>query len=224
MTDRTTDTLQRTMKAIVDSAPEAPDIPVISSTRRRSPLLALSGAFTLVLLLGAIAFILGGIEPERDQLTGPSIPEASTVADSGDLGGDGPYFRIDDPSWTLDYAWEPDNADGASFIQYENGDKQIAITTGTVAEEAMLVIEMVGSEVVSAEDATITKFLWDEGVSFAWRTSNQLPVVVTFKQMSLDDAEKAAALLKSMDQATFADMLATNPWPSTTFGFAPDSP
>jgi hypothetical protein len=215
------------MKAIVDSAPEAPDIPATQVARRRSPLLALSGAFALVLLLGAIAYIVGGIEPEPDPLTGPSIPEGSTVAESVGLvgvGGDGPYFSIDDPSWTLDYAWEPDNADGASFILYENGHKQIAITTGSVAEEDLLGIEMVDSEVVSAEDASITKFLWNEGVSFAWRTSNQLPVVITFRQMSLDDAENAAGLLKSIHQATFADMLVSNPWTPTTLGSAPDSP
>lgn len=82
MTDRTTDALQRTMKAIVQSAPEAPDIPDAGASqrvRRHSPLLAAGGAFALVMLLGVVAFIVSGLEPDRGQLVGPFLDTPTTL-------------------------------------------------------------------------------------------------------------------------------------------------
>ena len=56
MSDPTTDTLRRTMQAIVASAPEAPDLstePGREAARRPRPLLVMAGAFAFVLLIGA---------------------------------------------------------------------------------------------------------------------------------------------------------------------------
>ncbi len=61
MSDQTTDALRRTMKAIVDVAPEAPDVsavPVGSRAHRRSPVLAAAGGFALVLIVGSLTLIV----------------------------------------------------------------------------------------------------------------------------------------------------------------------
>lgn len=81
MTDRTTDTLHQTMKAIVDSAPEAPDLPIARKPvriRRHSPLLAAGGAFALVMLLGALAFVITSLGSDRGELVSPSVVDTPT--------------------------------------------------------------------------------------------------------------------------------------------------
>ena len=64
MSEPTTETLRRTMQAIVGAAPEAPDIDtakIPTTSRRTSPVLVMAGAFAFVLLVGAVTslFVLG---------------------------------------------------------------------------------------------------------------------------------------------------------------------
>lgn len=67
MTNRTDEALRRTMTAIVDSAPEAPDMPVARATvvrnRAWAPRLAAASAFALVLIVG-----IGIALTSRDQV------------------------------------------------------------------------------------------------------------------------------------------------------------
>jgi len=61
MSDPTTETLRRTMQAIVAAAPEAPDLEHVTeqkTARRSRPVLVMAGAFALVLLVGALTSLV----------------------------------------------------------------------------------------------------------------------------------------------------------------------
>jgi hypothetical protein len=135
--------------------------------------------------------------------------------DPGAVGGDGPYFAVDDPDWTLDYAWQIANGDGSSFVLYKNGDRQVSTMTGEVAEEAIAEMGEFDGNKVDA-DRPVDVYQWTEGVSYVWETSDGTPVVVTFGQMTIDDASNLTNAVISIDEETFADMVATNPFTPTT--------
>jgi hypothetical protein len=65
MTDQTTEALRKTMAAIVDVAPDAPELPTVraavSPARRWTPTLIAAAAFVVVLILGVGTVILTGL-------------------------------------------------------------------------------------------------------------------------------------------------------------------
>jgi hypothetical protein len=138
----------------------------------------------------------------------PSGPQA--------IGGDGPYFAVDAPEWTLDYAWRIAAGDGSSFILYKNGDRQISTMTGEVAEEAISEIHALDASNLDSGDPGVDVYRWSEGVSYVWETSDGTAAVVTFGQMTLDDAETLTDSLIAIEDETFADMVATRPFSPTT--------
>ncbi|MEA2024379.1 MAG: hypothetical protein U9N79_08845 [Actinomycetota bacterium] len=88
MTNRTDEALRRTMTAIIDSAPEAPDMPVAPATVARTgawaPRLAAASAFALVLVVGiGIALTSRGqVDDSRDVMSQATTYE-SIAADLG---------------------------------------------------------------------------------------------------------------------------------------------
>lgn len=117
MTDRTTEALRRTMQAIVDVAPEAPDVAPIRPTPRKpapTPLVAAAAAFVLVLVVGAALAIVTDSAPEADV----AAPESATIVSTVP------------PSTT----WPPTTA-VASGVLY---DTAAAITWGDAVTEALV--------------------------------------------------------------------------------------
>lgn len=81
MSDQTSEVLHKTMKAMVATAPEAPDltaIPTAPATRRRSPMLVAATAFAFVLAVGTFTFFLGG-----DGSTVGAYPAAASAEAQG---------------------------------------------------------------------------------------------------------------------------------------------
>lgn len=95
--------------------------------------------------------------------------------------------------------------------------------TGWVAEDAIENIESNGGGSVTS-DAGVTQYEWRYGLSYVWRTSSGQVVVVTFGQMTPEDAESAITLVKATDNSAFGEMLAENPPTPTTTVTAPDGP
>ena len=183
------------------------------STARRGPILGAMAAFALVTLFAVPALLVPAPDDRADSEAAASPPSA---AGPQVVGGDGPYFAIDDPDWALKYAWRIAAGDGSSFILYENGDRQISTMTGEAAEEAMIQMNELGAPQVDSENLYVDIYQWNEGVSYVWETSDGTSAVVTFGQMNLDGAEELTASLVAIDEETFADMVATNPAPPTT--------
>lgn len=176
------------------STPKARPQP--SGRRPRSVWVAVA-AFAVVLLFGVVGIILTSTQEPVSQSTG--------------IGGEGPYFAIDDASWSLVRA--DDRGDG-SFIGYQSGDRTVTISTGSVAEEEIQIAENTDPDLVSVEDvstdgANVTRYVADEAVAYVWHTSSELPVMATFGSMSLEEAEQAARLMSSINPETFARMVET---------------
>ena len=183
------------------------------SQTRRGPILGAMAAFALVALIAVPALLVPAPDDPADSDAAASPPPA---AGPKVIGGDGPYFAIDDPKWTLDYAWRIAAGDGSSFILYENGDRQISTMTGEAAEEAILQMNELDAPRVERGNMLVDIYQWNEGVSYVWETSDGTSAVVTFGQMSLHEAETLADSVVAIDEETFADMVATNPAPPTT--------
>ena len=98
MSDPTTETLRRTMQAIVAVAPEAPNLDPATepkTARRTRPVLVMASAFALVLLVGAVTslFVLG-----NDRGTVPSGGEGVAATTSIPFGSPFVYGALP-PSW-----------------------------------------------------------------------------------------------------------------------------
>jgi len=73
MTDRTTEALRKAMAAVAGTAPEAPDLPLVSSrpTRRWTPAVITAAAFVVTLVVGGVGLlILGGGSTPRQEVVG----------------------------------------------------------------------------------------------------------------------------------------------------------
>lgn len=169
-----------------------------SGRRPRSVWVAVA-AFAVVLLFGAVGIILTSVEEPALQSTG--------------IGGEGPYFAIDDSAWTLIRA--DDQGDG-SFTGYQNGDRTVTISTGSVAEEEIQIAEnsdpdQVSVDTLSTDGVDVTRYVAEEAVAYVWHTSSELPVMATFGGMSLEESEQAARLVQSIDSEAFARMVESAP-------------
>ncbi len=184
-------------------------------TKRKMVLVAAT-AFVVLAVLAIPGLFLSGIdEPSlSDVAAGPGPSSTSAI------GGDGPFFAVDDPQWTLDYAWQIAPGDGSSFVLYTNGSRQITTMTGEVADEAITQMRELNAESVASDIASVDAYEWNEGVSYVWQTTDGTDVVVTFGQMSLDEAQSLAAEVTSVDEETFVDMVETNPATPTTVATA----
>lgn len=183
------------------------------SQMRRGPILGAMAAFALVALIAVPALLVPVPDDPADTDVAASPPSA---VGQKVVGGDGPYFAIDDPEWALKYAWRIAAGDSSSFILYENGDRQVSTMTGEAAEEAIIQMNELDAPQVDSEDLSVDIYQWNEGVSYVWETSDGTSAVVTFGQMNLDEAEELTAFLVAINEETFADMVATNPAPPTT--------
>lgn len=180
---------------------------------RSGPILAVAAAFVLAALVALPALLL----PAPDDSGEPAVAvDPSQQPGTGAIGGDGPYFIVEDPNWTLDYAWRIAPGDGSSFIIYTNGNRQISTMTAEIAEEAISEIDELDGTKVNNAEKPVDVYQWNEGVSYVWETSDGTPVVITFGQMNIDDAEILTNAVISTDEDTFADMVATNPFTPTT--------
>jgi len=177
---------------------------------RRGPIMAVAAAFVLLALVALPVLLL----PAPDESGVAANPSQSP--EPGAIGGDGPYFGVEDPDWTLDSAWRIALGDGSSFILYKNGNRQISTMTGEAAEEATIEINELDGTKVNNADTSVDVYQWNEGVSYVWETSDGTPVVITFGQMTINDAENLTNAVISIDEKTFADMVATNPVTPTT--------
>jgi len=184
---------------------------------KRKMVLAAATAFVVVAVLAIPGLVLSGInEPSVSDVAAAGPGPSSTNA----IGGDGPFFAVDDPHWTLDYAWQIAPGDGSSFVLYTNGSRQITTMTGQVADEAVTQMRELNAESVASDIASVDVYEWNEGVSYVWQTNDGTDVVVTFGQMSLDEAQSLAAEVTSVDEETFVDMVDTNPATPTTVATA----
>ena len=85
MSDPTTETLRRTMQALVAVTPEAPDLdtePGREAAKRPRPLLVMVGAFAFVLLIGAVTSLVlvgsdRGTTPSGGAVEGTAVTRAS---------------------------------------------------------------------------------------------------------------------------------------------------
>jgi len=190
--------------------------PVRRHQTTRKMVLAAATAFVVVAVLAIPGLLLSGVdEPSvSDVAAGPG------PSSTGAIGGDGPFFAIDDPQWTLDYAWQIAPGDGSSFVLYNNGNRQVTTMTGEVASEAILQMRELNAESVASDIASVDVYEWNEGVSYVWQTTDGTDVVVTFGQMSSDEAQTLAAVVTSVDEETFVDMVETNPATPTTVATA----
>lgn len=70
MTERTTEALRKAMAAVAGTAPEAPDLPLVSSrpARRWTPAVITAAAFVLTLVVGGVGLLIlgGGSTPRQD--------------------------------------------------------------------------------------------------------------------------------------------------------------
>lgn len=199
----------------------------VRSTHRKKagtkgPVLALATAL-LVLAIAAMPGLLLGADSSLAPIGsgayqgGDLVVAGSSIA----LGSDGPHFGIDDPSWVLVDAWRPADDSRGSFIVYENGGAQLSTMTGSVAEEALQEIGESRGEAISEPGTAVTEYVWSGGVSYVWATSDGRAVVITFGQMSPDEAKTTADLLEAIDQAAFAALLVSHPATPTTLAHSP---
>lgn len=186
------------------------------------PVLALATALLVLALAGVPGLLLGTDSSLAPIGNGASQGGDLAVAESSiGLGSDGPYFGIDDPSWVLVDAWRPADGSRGSFILYENDSGQLRTMTGSVAEEALQEIAESRSDAISEPGAAVTEHVWGGGVSYVWATSDGRTVVITFGQMSPDEARTTADLLEAIDQAAFDALLVSHPATPTTLGHTP---
>ena len=127
---------------------------------------------------------------------------------------------VDDPQWTLDYAWQIAPGDGSSFIFYTSGTRQVTTMTGEVADEAIVQMQELDAEPVGSEIDSVDVYEWDEGVSYVWQTTDGTDVVVTFGQMSPVEAQSLTVAVTSIDEGAFADLVQTSPTTPTTVATA----
>ncbi|MCJ7781512.1 MAG: hypothetical protein MUQ27_11875 [Acidimicrobiia bacterium] len=83
MSDRTTEAVHKTMKAMVATAPDAPDIAAVPEApvvRRRSPALAAVAAFAFALVVGSFVFLAGGSDSAVAAYPAAALAEAQGVA------------------------------------------------------------------------------------------------------------------------------------------------
>lgn len=184
------------------------------TTRRM--IIAAATAFVVVAVLAIPSLLLSGTDESNvsDVAAGPG------PSSTGAIGGEGPFFAVDDPQWTLDYAWQIAPGDGSSFVLYTNGTRQISTMTGDVADEAIVQMEELDAEPVASGIDSVNIYEWNEGVSYVWQTTDGTNVVVTFGQMAPAEAQSLTAAVASVGEETFADMVETNPATPTTIGTA----
>ena len=182
----------------------------------RNMVLAAATAFVVVAVLAIPGLLLGGMDK-------PSVSDVAASpgpSSTGAIGGDGPFFAVDDPQWTLDYAWQIAPGDGSSFVLYTNGNRQITTMTGEVADEAIFQMRELDAASVASDIDSVDIYEWNEGVSYVWQTTDGTEVVVTFGQMSPLEAQSLTAAVTSIDEEAFVDMVETNPATPTTVASA----
>lgn len=184
--------------------------------RTRRMVLAAATAFVVVAVLAIPSLLLSGTdEPNVSDVA--AGPEPSST---GAIGGEGPFFAVDDPQWALDYAWQIAPGDGSSFVLYTRGNRQISTMTGEVAHEAIVQMQELDAEPVGSDIDSVDVYEWNEGISYVWQTADGTDVVVTFGQMSPAEAQSLTAAVTSVGEETLADMVETNPATPTTVATA----
>jgi hypothetical protein len=152
-------------------------------------------AFVVVLLIGLPAFLLN-VGSETRFSDNPDSVDTS-VAASG-LGIDGPYFTMDDPTWTLVEAWAVAEEDRSTNSSYSRGDETVRIMTGSVASEILAQTSDSSETPLTFDSAEVTERSSSEGISFIWTTSDGLRVIVTFGQMNRERALEVSTALRPL--------------------------
>lgn len=243
MTDDTTKTMQDSMRAIVDMAPESPDLPMgIAMERRSRPIVAFATAFAAVLLvvgLGTVALTQRGNE---SRFVGSGESPSTTVAAVEDGRASPlrslPMLGIDLPGWIQIEATEDDSAKNGAlqsvsyYLPGEQGVSTIAklrlqnIPVGAPRESDYLWLDNAAAEELTIRGNSVRMIEEQDWFNFAWRESPdavvQLIIFPMGGEVSRDTAMAVAESVTELSPDTWAEYLATYieipASPTTTLG------
>jgi len=167
-----------------------------------------------VAAVAAVTLIVAGTAwlMRTDEARAPD--SATSASTASGLGSDGPAFILDEPGWTLIEMFE--TGDGHStFSLWEQAGYQVAIATGSVADELTATWQLTPGDGVSEAS-------FGEGFGFTWTTTDGIAVAITVRSPDLSIARTIAGGIRSVDGITWERLRAGLPCVSVATTVAPD--